>query len=334
MGQQRRSRTPSHCPEASKAVFRGKIACVLGSCERDGTEVDIKHHLHDMKTVAATADPAISIARAEKSSPSLVVDRRVARRDYLMTEVGGAREGRPRHRGALCAWLWHSKSWICFSMGHVIAVAFATGFAPAFLISRAAFALATIWQTWASDLLHNFDLQKDTKMTLPQEFLYWRLDLLSIALILASQYALWSITVGMHVRFELLVIAATAWGPLCVGAALRAMTVSTYSGPLNVACKIAFGIQFLFCGWLAIYVNCYTRCGYNSAIWFAYLPGFVCYLSKIFINEHSGWHFERFGPHEWFHVFVYMGHVTTMVLDAGAQSGWLKPCFEDVHFAL
>merc|ERR1712194_186042 len=108
-------------------------------------------------------------------------------------------------------------------------------------------------------------------------------------------------------------VVKVVWGPMVTGVALSQMQLKNHTGWRNVAIKLVFLVQFLLLGYLGWFSVMYAQCGYASSIWFVYVPGFVCYLSKGYLNENAGWKFTDTGPHELFHIFVYLGHLTTMV---------------------
>jgi hypothetical protein len=210
------------------------------------------------------------------------------------------------------------------SLVHVLVITIASDLSAAFLASRLTFAIATVWQTWASDRLHNLDLVTSHRVDVKTEFWYWRLDLFSIALLLASQYAMWSVSF----RFDEHRLAIVLLGPVCVAIALACMDLRTFDGAFNLLAKFVFLVQFLFVGYLGLFCNLYTNCGHNALIWFVYLPGFLCYLAKGWMNHENGWNFLHIGPHEVFHIFVYLGHLTTMMLDIMTELSTHAACFQ------
>jgi len=240
-----------------------------------------------------------------------------ARAGYLVSP-----ERRPRLRGCLVGWLQHSGAWLVLVVGYTLTVAWHAGFAAHVSVPRVMFAAATCWCTWLSDWLHNLDLKMGPKASVEMEFLYYRMDMLSISVIMSVQSLLWS--------------SNCAWGAGAAHgiASFTATVLNTallfwpgdaflrHNAILSVVVKVVYGIQFLLLGWLGYVWVFHTKCGIATSIWFVYLPGFLAFVSKPMIGDY----FENFGPHEVFHAFVWAGHVVTMGMDAFMNSPFSTEC--------
>lgn len=303
------------------------IMPVVGSNIRDRSGRSRNHGDHAIEAPSAMINPMLK-----------------TRADYLLSPA----EPRSLYRGALCGWLWHSRVWVSIALAHVLTVAVSSAsIVPT--LCRAFFAFSTVYQTWASDALHNLDLTPASLglQTLETEFLYWRLDVFSISLILSSQYAVWSSVLEFwgppvdDLNPSIYQFLLVVWGPLAILATLLYQSQPpdenssaflaqgenreiTNSSRMATWRNVIFGLQFFSLLYLAVYCNLYTTCGYNGIIWLMYAPGFVCFLTKDWsVSEQE----QKVGPHEWFHVFVYAGHLTTIVLDVGAHCGVFPGCW-------
>ena len=296
-------------------------------------------------TTANAAKATASTTTAAAASSDWVFDPLRKRAYYIMDG-----ERRPTYRGAIPAALLSSGLWESLVVLHVSLTAyyyltlgsssssssspgpwyeqiFTGGFAWAIFL-RVQFGAVTWWGVWLSDWLHNLDLrQGPARMNLPSEFLWWQMDLCSISAILTSQHLLWT----SHLLPFLGDTAAVA-GVVCncvgtalVAAALYSMPIvrCTKMAPQDLFCKLVFGIQFVFCMYLA-YTAAFgtTNCGFFSLIWFCYVPGFACFVSKSFVDDKDH---ITLGLHELFHFFTFSGHALSMLLDLVQTSKLLHP---------
>eukprot|EP00928_Gymnodinium_smaydae_P057350 TRINITY_DN4059_c0_g2_i1.p1 TRINITY_DN4059_c0_g2~~TRINITY_DN4059_c0_g2_i1.p1 ORF type:complete len:255 (-),score=19.69 TRINITY_DN4059_c0_g2_i1:200-964(-) len=219
-------------------------------------------------------------------------------------------EHRPKLRGALVGWLHSSKMWLCIITAYVLIFGWNTSFPVKEVLPRIAFACATWWCTWLSDWLHNLDLKMGEKASSDVEFHFYRQDLLSISVILTTQFFLWAANCGWSVGTgQAIANGCASLLVFCLLFGSKHVAIRHHDGIVAVV-KVVYGIQFLMLGWLGYLYAYHTNCGMATFIWFVYLPGFVFYVLKTRLRD-----FEIFGPHEIFHSFVYAGHMLTMGID-------------------
>lgn len=219
-------------------------------------------------------------------------------------------------------WLHGSGAWLALTTCYTLVVAWNLNFQPRNVLPRVMFAGSTYWCTWLSDWLHNLDLKMGVKANVHTEFIYYRMDLLSISAILNAQLLLWVSNLAWAVgRLQ---VAA-----MCTATSFNAALLFWPGGlfrkhrrVLALVTKLVYGLQFLLCGWVAYVLVYHTKCSFATTIWFVYLPGFLAFTAKPLVDHK----FEHVGPHEVFHAFVWMGHVVTMAIDGLFSSPWCGEC--------
>lgn len=115
-------------------------------------------------------------------------------------------------------------------------------------------------------------------------------------------------TAGAHLlTSQGMVLPSTPWS--------EGIEVKKHVAKAEMATKVILGLQFFgFLSYMAkVAQNSSNNLQQASIVWKVYLPGFVFFGLKKVVKSTSLW---AFGPHEMFHIFVILGHLTTCVLDA------------------
>jgi hypothetical protein len=248
------------------------------------------------------------------------------------------REFRPLYRGSLVAFLHRTSTWLFVSIVYCTISAMMIA-SPASVALRIKFCLATLWGVWASDWLHNLD-----RVSLPSwhhareirskkcyfktpgisdlEAFYLQHDFISISTIITANYILWC----DNLRWDFGLATASLISVGCTALLSILVLVGKPEGPRVLGIKIILGIQFVVLYLYMIVCQAWQAadnnpCSVHSIVWFTYLPGILCYAVKPYLPQ-----FQKFGPHEIFHAFVFLGHLCSMVLDV-INMAW--PCRHD-----
>lgn len=271
-----------------------------------GMDCSQSSRIHSSSSSKSSSNNTSSDGR--NSSWPLSVSAPCARADYLIGV-----ESRPVLRGALVGWLHGTQIWLALVTAHLgLAIVF---LGPSLLVifPRVALGAATWWCTWLSDMLHNLDIKMGSEADVKLEFKYYRLDRLSISVILFVQFLLWAANMAWPI--------GTPAGAVMSGLIMLLVTAALFHSEekvmkhqLHISRWINLGYmgQFVLVGWLGYLYVFHTHCGFATYVWFVYAPGFMCFASKPFFAHDR---FTHFGPHEWFHTLVYAGHLTTMGID-------------------
>lgn len=213
-------------------------------------------------------------------------------------------------RGALVGWLNRTRIWLVLVVAYVVIATWCMGALPSVILPRAAVAAAVWWGTWLSDWLHNLDLKMGNMADAKTEFFFWRLDMLSISVILCVYFLLWTSNIGWAIGTAQ--ACATCLIMLFVAALLfhSGPNVMKHRLALSPLLKMSYVFQFLLMGWLAYMYAFHTHCGFAMSAWFFFLLGFLSFALKGVFGEH-----HYFGPHEWSHTFMHVGHIVSMALD-------------------
>ena len=230
-------------------------------------------------------------------------------------------ERRPKQRGALMGFVNQTNIWLLLSIFYVLAVAAVCrdcGVWPRVAL-RVAFAASCWANIFLSDRFHNQDLKLGMgKMNAVTEFRYLTSDLLGNAFVFSAQTLLWAINVyemcppelASCVRYTpVLAVAATSTiAYLLASVPPSPETSSTWqvdASMIIMQLQLVTGLHLCYIAALGGLVGV-------SAIWGTYMLGLSCYGSKKFLDDSN---FINYGPHELFHVFVLLGHCSTVVYD-------------------
>ena len=267
--------------------------------------------------------PSPSTASHTTSSPffppledvDVQLDRARGRRRYLMDN-----EPRPRYRGTIPGFLNTTHLWAVLATAHVCIAAVYTHFDIWSVAPRVLFGVATWLNVVFSDKLHNLDRNHlQERMTLDAEHVWWRYDLFVISLVLTAQHCLWTYNMEAQTYAGGYACAFNALATIAVAVVLACKTQSkTSRGAHENFCQVTFGLQFVACAELGWSCLAAPHCGYFTSIWFVYAPGFAAFVSKSRLDERR---FIRFGPHEVFHVFCFLGHIVSMLIDIRHVTG-------------
>mmetsp|Transcript_8778 Transcript_8778/g.26395 ORF Transcript_8778/g.26395 Transcript_8778/m.26395 type:complete len:284 (+) Transcript_8778:194-1045(+) len=218
---------------------------------------------------------------------------------------------RPKYRGYLMGALHKTGAWYALSAAYVAAAAQQLRGTPGWnLALRVALVGASSLSVWVSDGYHNPDLRTGPRSGVSEakELGWLRLDYVTISLILSTNYWLWAhniLQLGVVGGGLKTLAVASAAATACV-AGTAALVLPRYFGHLII--KVLIGTQFVgFLGRLvtAALTSPSPAC---SAIYAAYIPGFITYASKF--PRDPTW-----GYHEYFHSSVLLGHLTSMGFD-------------------
>jgi len=174
------------------------------------------------------------------------------------------------------------------------------------IIYRTLVGLSTSLNVLTSDRYHNGDSHQHK---CDSEYAWLKIDLLSISFILSTTFALWS----SHFReFNLLVVFDFALSGLCALNIYSRQCIETFTSS-EIWNKLIFGVQYfilLFYLIMAMPDTCGPVYGWYALIWWAYLPGILCFAL------HWPSDGKYFGGHDILHLFVIIGHGWSMVGDA------------------
>jgi len=236
---------------------------------------------------------------------------------------------RPLHRGAMVACFHRHSDWAVACLLYiVVGTAIGGREHAAGSVLRVLLVLATLYNLAASDWLHNLDQNVPVPLSAMEmkrvEWTYYRHDLVSISSILTSSFGLWAYNLDWQSGLDY------GFGASCLCTALVAL-IATYgmaesslkaANPILVAkpfvtiVRLIFFVQF-FC--LLLYesrIAHHSDLDFCFLIWLVYMPGFLCYAIKPAVTR-----FEfAFGAHEFFHVFVFSGHVASFTCDLLARA--------------
>eukprot|EP00301_Raphidiophrys_heterophryoidea_P016861 c26550_g1_i1.p1 GENE.c26550_g1_i1~~c26550_g1_i1.p1 ORF type:complete len:281 (+),score=37.45 c26550_g1_i1:113-955(+) len=225
-------------------------------------------------------------------------------------------EHRPRFRGSLVAWLHRTLLW-AFIAATYIGISFFSLAPISSTLFRVKFSVVTLWGLWASDYLHNLDRilpashyhgKRDEIQKL--EKFYFQHDLISISSILTTNYLVWADNFNFRdylPAFSIVSVVCTLF--------LAAVVVSLFHRSQEIAIlisKLVIGFQFIgLYGYMLVSLYSSSVLTLSTIlVWAVYGLGMVCYVLKPFLGK-----FERMGPHEAFHMFVFSGHLLSMIVD-------------------
>lgn len=232
----------------------------------------------------------------------------VPRRPYLLSGLP-----RPRYRGALMGWLHRTRLWYLLAVTYVAAALWLssrgsvplTKFSVALRFLAAAVTSANIY---ISDAYHNADKKGPAVYTREHELQWMRRDYIGISAILAYNQWLWSCNVGWAGFARL----ASVHSGLCL-AVVSALAPQLsgdrdgYGKGSTKVVKYITGTQFLP-SLTYLVLTFPVAGGRNALIYTVYGFGLVLYLAK---QPKSHVH----GFHEWFHLMVVLGHLSSMGFD-------------------
>lgn len=215
---------------------------------------------------------------------------------------------RPRYRGSVVRFLHATRLWYVIAAAYVVGASTASArLSPARLGLRALAAVVTSINIFVSDGYHNADRRGTDALTAQAELVWLRWDYFVISWILTYNIWLWCSNFGWG--WSHILNLASGGATAVVGVSSRLATVK----PMQAGHLVAIGTMALqYVGPFAYLLGTRPPVGLGLALCLAVFCTYGAGLALWALRYPRS---QTFGYHEWFHVSVVLGHLTSMACD-------------------